>query len=92
LNITWTTSRSTHPKQSEEAQEDFKKLQIRAKPNRTSMEWAAPASFSFVSVNFLYSTSVLSNYFTLHALFCFFYLIKPINSMVYRFGINIAYC
>jgi transposase len=25
LNITWTTSRSKHPKQSEEAQEDFKK-------------------------------------------------------------------
>jgi hypothetical protein len=28
LNITWTTSRSKHPKQSEEAQENFKKLQI----------------------------------------------------------------
>jgi transposase len=25
LNITWTTSRSKHPKQSEEAQENFKK-------------------------------------------------------------------
>jgi hypothetical protein len=28
LNITWTTSRSKHPKQPEKAQEDFKKLQI----------------------------------------------------------------
>jgi hypothetical protein len=28
LNITWTTSRSKHPKPSEEAQENFKKLPI----------------------------------------------------------------
>ncbi len=28
LNITWTTSRSKHPKQSEEAQENLKKRQI----------------------------------------------------------------
>jgi hypothetical protein len=28
LNITWTTGRSKHPKQSENTQENFKKLQI----------------------------------------------------------------
>jgi hypothetical protein len=28
LNITWTTGRSKHPQQSEEAQDNFKKLQI----------------------------------------------------------------
>jgi transposase len=32
LNITWTTSRSKHPKQSEEAQENFKKCKL----NRSS--------------------------------------------------------
>ncbi|MFT4941817.1 MAG: hypothetical protein ACI88A_004888 [Paraglaciecola sp.] len=44
MNITWTTSRSKHPKQNSEIQEDFKKIQIeviKLIPGHVAMEQVA---------------------------------------------------